>query len=49
MNNYNNIFIVEGALQSLSYFPLNINVNDILNYSANYLIRKRLKKLGRFY
>ena len=40
MNNYNNIFIAEDALKSLRYFPINIKVNDVLNYRPNYLIHK---------
>ena len=43
-NSYSNIFIVLGALKSLLYFPLDIDVNDILNYRTNYLLRKCRKK-----
>ena len=41
---YGNIFIVLGALKSLLCFPLDINVNDIVNYCTNYLLRKCHKK-----
>ena len=44
MNNYCNIFIVMGALKSLFCFPLDIDVNDILNYRMNYLLRNCRKK-----
>ena len=40
-----NIFIVEGKLKSLPRFPLDIDVNDILNYRTNCLLRKCLKKV----
>ena len=43
-NNNGNIFIVMGALKSLLCFPLDIEVNDILNYRTNYLLRKYHKK-----
>ena len=43
-NNYSNIFIVLGALKSLFCFPLDIDINDILNYRMNYLLRKCRKK-----
>ena len=32
MNNYSNIFIVLSVLKSLLFFPLDITINDILNY-----------------
>ena len=38
------IFIVLGALKSLFCFPLDIDVNDILNCRTNYLLRKCRKK-----
>ena len=38
MNIYGSIFIVEGALKLLLSFPLDIDVNDILNYRKNYLL-----------
>ena len=44
MNNNGNIFIVLGALKSLLCFPLDIDVNDILNYRTNYLLRKNVVK-----
>ena len=44
MNIYGNIFIVEGALKLLLSFPLDIDVNDILNYRKNYLLCKCHKK-----
>ena len=43
-NNYSNIFIVLGALKSLFSFPLDIDVNDMLNSRTNYLLRKCRKK-----
>ena len=43
-NNYSNIFIVLGALKSLLCVPLDIDVNDILNYHINYLLSKCCKK-----
>ena len=43
-NNYSNFFIVLGALKSLLCFPLDIDVNDILNQSTN-LLRKWRKKV----
>ena len=43
-NNYSNIFIVLGMLKSLLCFPLDVDVNDILKYRINYLLRKRCKK-----
>lgn len=45
MNNYNNIFIAEGALRPFPYFTLDINVNNILNHCTNYAIRDVVKKL----
>lgn len=45
MNNYNNIFVAEGALRSFPYFTLDINVNNILNHCTNYAIRDVVKKL----
>ena len=36
--------MVMGALKSLLCFPLDIEVNDILNYRTNYLLRKYHKK-----
>ena len=33
-----------GMLKSLLSFPLDIDVNDILNYRTNYLLRKCRKK-----
>ena len=49
-NNYSNIFTVMGALKSLLCFPLDIDVNDILNYRTNYLYVNVVKKqlLGQF-
>ena len=44
MNNYNNIFIAEGALKSFPYVTLDINVNNILNHCTNYAIRECCKK-----
>ena len=38
------MFIVLSALKSLLCFPLDIDVNGILNYRANYLLRKYRKK-----
>ena len=43
-NNYSKTFIVLGALKSLLCFPLDIDINDILNYRTNYLLRKCRKK-----
>ena len=43
-NNQSNIFIVLGALKSLLCFPLDIDVNDILNCRTNYFLRKFHKK-----
>ena len=43
-NNNDNIFIVLGALKSLLCFPLDIDVNDDLNYRTKYLLRKCRKK-----
>ena len=43
-NNNDNIFIVLGAMKSLLCFPLNIDVNDNLNYRTKYLLRKCRKK-----
>ena len=43
-NNYSNIFIVLGALKSLLCFPLDIDINDILNCRTNYLLHKCRKK-----
>ena len=43
-NNYRNIFVALGALKSLHSFPLHIDVNDILNYPTNYILRKSRKK-----
>ena len=37
-NNYENVFFVDGELKSLSCFPLNIDLHDILNYCINYFI-----------
>ena len=39
-----------GALKSLLCFPLDIDVNDILNYRTNYLYVNVVKKqlLGQF-
>ena len=39
MNNYSNIFIVLGTLKLLLCFPLDIDINDVLNYPTNYLLR----------
>ena len=38
------IFIVMGVLKSFLSFPLDIDVNDILNYRTNYLLRICRKK-----
>ena len=38
-NNYNEIITLLGALKSLPFFILDIEVNDILNYRTNYLLR----------
>ena len=38
------MFIVPGGLKSLLCFPLDIDVNNILNYRKNYLLRKCSKK-----
>ena len=46
-NNYSNIFIVLDALKPLLCFPLNLDVNDILNSRTNYLLRKCRKKQSR--
>ena len=43
-NNYSNIFVVLGALKSLRCFPLDIDVNDILNHCTNYLLSNCHKK-----
>ena len=43
-NNYSKILIVLGALKSLFCFPLDIDLNDILKYCTNYLLRKCRKK-----
>ena len=43
-NNYSNMFIVLGALKSLLCFPLDVDVNDILNRRTNYLLRQCRKK-----
>ena len=43
-NNYNNIFTVMGTLESSQCFPLNIGVNNILNYHKIYLLSKCRKK-----
>ena len=36
--------MILGALKSLLSFRLDIDVNDILNYRTNYLLRKCRKK-----
>ena len=43
-NNNGNIFTVLGALKSLPCFPLDVDVNDILNYLTDDLLRKCRKK-----
>ena len=43
-NNNDNIFILQGALKSLFCFPLDIDVNENLNYRTKYLLRKCRKK-----
>lgn len=43
-NNYDNFFIVEGKLKLLSCFHLNIDLNDILSYCMEYLLRRCRKK-----
>ena len=43
-NNYSDFFIVRGALKSLLCFPLDMDVNDILNCRTNYLLHKCCKK-----
>ena len=45
-NNYSKIFTVMGALKSLLCYTLDIDVNDILNYHTNYLLRKCCKKVA---
>ena len=35
-----------GALKSLLCYTLDIDVNDILNYHTNYLLRKCCKKVA---
>ena len=40
------IFFVLDALKSLLCFPLDIDVNDNLNYRTNYLLRKCRKKVN---
>ena len=46
-NNSSNIFIVLGPLKLLICFLLDIDVNNVLNYRTNYLLRKcRKKEIG---
>lgn len=40
MNNYNNLFIVQGEVKSLPCFHLDIGVKYILNSSTNTSLRK---------
>ena len=44
-NNYSNICIVLGALKLLLCFSLDIDINDILNYRTNYLLRKKQSQI----
>ena len=43
-NNYSNVFIALDALKSLLCFALDIDVNDILYFRTNNLLRKCRKK-----
>ena len=39
------MFIVEGELKLLLCFPLNVGINDIINYRTNYLLRGCRRKV----